>query len=282
MRGVRGTGPVFWLAALVLAAIVVAAVFAERLSPYGANEQDITKRLKPPDLRSHVLGTDEVGRDILSRMFHGARVSLLVGVIAVAVSCPIGVLIGLVAGYVGRRTDDVLMRITDIQLAIPTILLAIAVVAVLGPGVRNVIITLTVTGWTLYARLVRGEALSVKSRDFVQAARAAGAGDARIMLRHVLPNVLTPVIVVAVFAVANMIILEATLSFLGLGVEASVVTWGRMLNAGRLYLSTAWWLTAFPGLAIFLTVLAVNLLGDHLRDWLDPRLRNTLGERELR
>jgi peptide/nickel transport system permease protein len=274
--------PVFWLAALILTVIVVAAVFADRLAPYGANEQDITKRLKPPDLREHVLGTDEVGRDILSRMFHGARVSLLVGVIAVAVSCPIGVLVGLIAGYVGRRTDDVLMRLTDIQLAIPTILLAIAVVAVLGPGVRNVIITLTVTGWTLYARLVRGEALSVKSRDFVQAARAAGAGDARIMLRHVLPNVLTPVIVVAVFAVANMIILEATLSFLGLGVEASVVTWGRMLNAGRLYLSTAWWLTAFPGLAIFLTVLAVNLLGDHLRDWLDPRLRNTLGERELR
>jgi peptide/nickel transport system permease protein len=223
-----------------------------------------------------------VGRDILSRLVHGARVSLLVGVIAVAVSCPIGVLVGLFAGYVGRRTDDVLMRITDIQLAIPTILLAIAVVAVIGPGVRNVIITLTVTGWTLYARLVRGEALGVKTRDFVVAARAAGAGDARIMFRHVLPNVLTPVIVVAVFAVANMIILEATLSFLGLGVEPTVVTWGRMLNAGRLYLSTAWWLTAFPGLAIFLTVLAVNLLGDHLRDWLDPRLRNTLGERELR
>ena len=186
-------------------------------------------------------------------------------------------LVGLIAGYVGRRTDDVLMRLTDIQLAIPTILLAIAVVAVLGPGVRNVIITLTVTGWTLYARLVRGQTLTVKTRDFVQAARADGAGDARIMLRHVLPNVLSPVIVVAVFAVANMIILEATLSFLGLGVEASVVTWGRMLNGGRLYLSTAWWLTAFPGLAIFVTVLAVNLLGDHLRDWLDPRSAGSLG-----
>lgn len=283
LKGVlKGTGPVFWLAAFVLAVILIAAVFAERLAPYGANEQDITKRLRPPDAREHVLGTDEVGRDILSRLIHGARVSLLVGVIAVAVSCPIGVLVGLLAGYVGRRTDDVLMRITDVQLAIPTILLAIAVVAVIGPGVRNVIITLTVTGWTLYARLVRGEALGVKTRDFVVAARAAGAGDARIMFRHVLPNVLTPVIVVAVFAVANMIILEATLSFLGLGVEPTVVTWGRMLNAGRLYLSTAWWLTAFPGLAIFLTVLAVNLLGDHLRDWLDPRLRNTLGERELR
>jgi peptide/nickel transport system permease protein len=267
----KGAGPIFWLAAVVLAVILVAALFAERLAPYGPNEQDITKRLRAPDLKEHWLGTDEVGRDILSRLVHGARVSLLVGVIA-----------GLVAGYVGRRTDDVLMRITDIQLAIPTILLAIAVVAVLGPGIRNVIITLTVTGWTLYARLVRGEALGVKTRDFVIAARAAGAGDGRIMLRHVLPNVLTPVIVVAVFAVANMIILEATLSFLGLGVEPSVVTWGRMLNAGRLYLSSAWWLTAFPGLAIFVTVLAVNLLGDHLRDWLDPRLRNTLGERELR
>jgi peptide/nickel transport system permease protein len=278
----KGAGPIFWLAAVVLAVILVAALFAERLAPYGPNEQDITKRLRAPDLKEHWLGTDEVGRDILSRLVHGARVSLLVGVIAVAVSCPIGVLVGLVAGYVGRRTDDVLMRITDIQLAIPTILLAIAVVAVLGPGIRNVIITLTVTGWTLYARLVRGEALGVKTRDFVIAARAAGAGDGRIMLRHVLPNVLTPVIVVAVFAVANMIILEATLSFLGLGVEPSVVTWGRMLNAGRLYLSSAWWLTAVPGLAIFVTVLAVNLLGDHLRDWLDPRLRNTLGERELR
>jgi len=273
--------PVFWLSAAALGIILVAAVFAERLAPYGPNEQDILKRLQPPGVPGHVLGTDEVGRDILSRLIFGARISLLVGVIAVGVSCPVGVLVGLVAGYAGRRTDDVLMRITDIQLAVPTILLAIAVVAVLGPGLWNVILTLSVTGWTLYARLTRGEALTIKSRDFVQAARATGAGDLRIMVRHVLPNVLSPVIVVAVFAVANMIILEATLSFLGLGVEPRVVTWGRMLNGGRLYLSTAWWLTAFPGLAIFVTVLAVNLLGDHLRDWLDPRLRNTLGGDQL-
>jgi peptide/nickel transport system permease protein len=270
--------PAFWASAAALAVLVIAALFADRLAPYGPNEQDITQRLRAPDLAGgHLLGTDEVGRDILSRLIYGARVSLLVGVIAVGLSCPVGVLVGLVAGYAGRRADDVLMRITDIQLAIPTILLAIAVVAVLGPGLGNVILTLTVTGWTLYARLVRGETLAVKGRDFVQAARANGAGDARIVARHVLPNVLSPVIVVAVFAVANMIVLEATLSFLGLGVEPSVVTWGRMLNGGRLYLSTAWWLTAFPGLAIFVTVLAVNLLGDHLRDWLDPRLRNTLG-----
>jgi peptide/nickel transport system permease protein len=269
--------PVFWLSAAALGLILLAAVFAERLSPYGPNEQDILKRLQPPGIPGHVLGTDEVGRDILSRLIHGARISLLIGVIAVGVSCPLGVLVGLVAGYAGRRTDDVLMHVTDIQLAIPTILLAIAVVAVLGPGLPNVIITLSVTGWTLYARLVRGQTMTVKTRDFVQAARANGAGDARIVLRHVLPNVFSPVIVVAVFAVANMIVLEATLSFLGLGVEPSVVTWGRMLNGGRLYLSTAWWLTAFPGLAIFVTVLAVNLLGDHLRDWLDPRLRGSLG-----
>ncbi|PYM59068.1 MAG: peptide ABC transporter permease [Candidatus Rokuibacteriota bacterium] len=276
----RQRGLAFWLSASAVGVIVVAAALAEALSPYGPNEQDIAQRLQAPGL-THLLGTDEVGRDILSRLIFGARISLLVGVIAVGVSCPVGVLVGLVAGYAGRRTDDVLMRITDIQLAVPTILLAIAVVAVLGPGLWNVILTLSVTGWTLYARLTRGEALTIKSRDFVQAARATGAGDARIMVRHVLPNVLSPVIVVAVFAVANMIILEATLSFLGLGVEPRVVTWGRMLNGGRLYLSTAWWLTAFPGLAIFVTVLAVNLIGDHLRDWLDPRLRNTLGGDQL-
>jgi peptide/nickel transport system permease protein len=268
--------PVFWLSAAALGIILVAAVFAERLAPYEPNEQDILKRLQPPGIPGHVLGTDEVGRDILSRLIHGARISLLIGVIAVGVSCPLGVLVGLVAGYAGRRTDDVLMHVTDIQLAIPTILLAIAVVAVLGPGLPNVIITLSVTGWTLYARLVRGQTMTVKTRDFVQAARANGAGDARIVLRHVLPNVFSPVIVVAVFAVANMIVMEATLSFLGLGVEPSVVTWGRMLNGGRLYLNTAWWLTAFPGFAIFVTVLAVNLLGDHLRDWLDPQLRGSL------
>lgn len=260
-------------AVIVLGAVLVAAVFAEQVAPYAPDDQDLLRRLRPPDFRAHLLGTDELGRDVLSRLIHGARVSLLVGIIAVAVSCPVGMLVGLVAGYGGRRTDDVLMRVTEVQLAIPTILLAIAVVAVLGPGLRNVIITLSVTGWTLYARLIRAETLAVKSRDFVQAARAAGAGDARIVVRHVLPNVLSPVIVVAVFAVANMIVLEATLSFLGLGVEPSVVTWGRMLNAGRLYLATGWWLTAFPGLAIFVTVLAVNLLGDDLRDWLDPRLR---------
>ena len=272
----KHAGLPFWLAVGVLLVVVLGAAFAERLAPFGPGEQDITQRLQPPALRGHVLGTDELGRDILSRLLYGGRVSLLVGLIAVGLSCPVGMLVGVTAGYAGRRVDDVLMRVTEVQLAIPTILLAIAVIGVLGPGLSNVILTLTVTGWTLYARLIRGETLAVKERDYVVAARAAGAGDLRIMGRHVIPNVLSPVIVVAVFAVANMIILEATLSFLGLGVEPQVVTWGRMLNAGRLYLATAWWLMTFPGLAIFVTVLSVNLIGDHLRDWLDPRLRRSL------
>ena len=272
----KHAGLPFWLAVGALLVVVLGAAFAERLAPFGPGEQDITQRLQPPALRGHVLGTDELGRDILSRLLYGGRVSLLVGLIAVGLSCPVGMLVGVTAGYAGRRVDDVLMRVTEVQLAIPTILLAIAVIGVLGPGLSNVILTLTVTGWTLYARLIRGETLAVKERDYVVAARAAGAGDLRIMGRHVIPNVLSPVIVVAVFAVANMIILEATLSFLGLGVEPQVVTWGRMLNAGRLYLATAWWLMTFPGLAIFVTVLSVNLIGDHLRDWLDPRLRRSL------
>ena len=183
-------------------------------------------------------------------------------------------MIGLSAGFFGGWVDRMLMRFTDIQLAIPTILLAMAVVTVLGPGVTNMVITLSVTGWTLYARLVRGETLVLRSREFVEAIRAAGAGEARIMFRHVLPNVITPTIVVATFAVGSMVVLEATLSFLGIGVPLRVVTWGSMLNSGRTYLQSAWWLTAFPGLAIFATVLAVNALGDYMRDALDPRLRD--------
>ncbi len=270
----------FLIGALVLMVIVLSAVFADSLAPFGADEQDITLRLKPPVWAggswSNVLGTDELGRDILSRLMFGARISLMVGLVAVALSGPLGVLVGLVSGYFGGKTDDVLMRITEIQLAIPTIMLAIAIVTVLGPGLRNVIITLSVTGWTLYARLIRGETLAAKGNDYVEAARAIGAGELRIMFYHVLPNVISPAIVIATFAVAHMIILEATLSFLGLGVEPRVVTWGSMLKNGRLYLTTAWWLTAFPGIAIFFTVLGVNLLGDYLRDHLDPHLRHRL------
>ena len=262
----------------VLAGIVLLAVFADRVAPAGPTEQDITARLRPPAMIggswSRPLGTDELGRDVLSRLLHGGRVSLTVGLLAVAVSCPLGVVIGLASGFFGGWVDRALMRLTDIQLAIPTILLAMALVTVLGPGVQNLIITLSVTGWTIYARLIRGETLALRGRDFVEATRAAGAGEARIMFRHVLPNVISPVIVVATFAVGSMVVLEATLSFLGIGVPLRVATWGSMLNSGRTYLKSAWWITAFPGLAIFVTVLAINALGDSMRDALDPRLRN--------
>jgi peptide/nickel transport system permease protein len=190
------------------------------------------------------------------------------------VSCPLGVVIGLAAGFFGGWVDRTLMRLTDIQLAIPTILLAMALVTVLGPAVSNLVLTLSVTGWTIYARLIRGETLALRAREFVEATRAAGAGEARIMFRHVLPNVVSPAIVVATFAVGSMVVLEATLSFLGIGVPLRVATWGSMLNGGRTYLKSAWWITAFPGLAIFVTVLAINALGDFMRDALDPRLQN--------
>ena len=262
----------------VLTAIVLLALFADRVAPAGPNDQDIAARLRPPAMVggtwSRPLGTDELGRDVLSRLLHGGRVSLMVGLLAVAVSCPLGVVIGLASGFFGGWIDRALMRLTDIQLAIPTILLAMALVTVLGPGVPNLIITLSVTGWTIYARLIRGETLALRDRDFIEATRAAGAGQARIMFRHVLPNVVSPVIVVATFAVGSMVVLEATLSFLGIGVPLRVATWGSMLSSGRTYLKSAWWITAFPGLAIFVTVLAINALGDSMRDALDPRLRS--------
>ena len=266
------------VAGSVLTAIVLLALFADRVAPAGPNDQDIAARLRPPAMVggtwSRPLGTDELGRDVLSRLLHGGRVSLMVGLLAVAVSCPIGVVIGLASGFFGGWIDRMLMRFTDIQLAIPTILLAMALVTVLGPGVPNLITTLSVTGWTIYARLIRGETLALRDRDFIEATRAAGAGQARIMFRHVLPNVVSPVIVVATFAVGSMVVLEATLSFLGIGVPLRVATWGSMLSSGRTYLKSAWWITAFPGLAIFVTVLAINALGDSMRDALDPRLRS--------
>jgi len=262
----------------ILTAIVLLALFADRVAPAGPNDQDIAARLRPPAMVggtwSRPLGTDELGRDVLSRLLYGGRVSLMVGLLAVAVSCPLGVVIGLASGFFGGWIDRALMRLTDIQLAIPTILLAMALVTVLGPGVANLIITLSVTGWTIYARLIRGETLALRDRDFIEATRAAGAGQARIVFRHVLPNVVSPVIVVATFAVGSMVVLEATLSFLGIGVPLRVATWGSMLSSGRTYLKSAWWITAFPGLAIFVTVLAINALGDSMRDALDPRLRS--------
>ena len=224
-----------------------------------------------------ILGTDALGRDVLDRLVFGGRISLIAGFGVVVISGPAGVLIGVCAGYFGNRTDNFLMRLTDIQLAIPRILLAIAVMDVLGSGLRNVLITLSITGWPDYARIARSGALVAKGKEFVDGARAVGASEGRIIGRYLLPDLLSPVLVLATFAVADTIILEATLSFLGLSVGPQVATWGNMLNGGRLYLTTAWWLAFFPGMAIFVTVLGVNLLGDYLRDRLDPQLGTGTG-----
>ena len=263
---------------LVFLAVLLAAVLAPLVSPFDPLEQDIGQRLRPPGWqdeqgRVHPLGTDHLGRDILARIIFGSRIALMVGLAAVLISGVLGMLIGLVAGYFGRRVDDFLMRLADIQLAFPFILLAIAVIGVLGPSLRNIIIVIGVSSWVVYARVVRGEVLSIREREYVQAAIALGSRHGRVLWSHVLPNTFTPWLVVATLDMARVIVIESALSFLGLGVQPPTPTWGGMLADGRVYLSTAWWLATFPGLAILITVLGINLLGDGLRDTLDPRLK---------
>jgi peptide/nickel transport system permease protein len=267
---------VFGLA--VLAVMAGAALLAPQIAPWDPARQMLVKRLRPPawearGLREHPLGTDHLGRDILSRIVYGGRISLGVGLSAVTLSALIGVTLGLVAGFHGGRADAVIMRVADVFLSIPYILLAMGVVFALGPSLFNVILVMAVTRWVQFARIVRADVLSIREREFVSGARARGNRSLRLLLRHVLPNALTPIIVVGTLELAFMIIYESALSFLGLGVQPPTPTWGWMLADGRNYIATAWWLATFPGLAIMLTVLAVNLLGDWLRDTLDPRLK---------
>jgi peptide/nickel transport system permease protein len=255
--------------------VVIAAVFAPVITQIDPTSVNLTLRLRPPfplegSSIGNPLGTDALGRDIWARMLYGARVSLLVGIVSVIISGTLGITLGLLTGYFGGWFDDVMMRIADVQLAFPFILLMLAVLAVIGAGLRNLILVLGITGWVTYARLVRGQVLSLREKEFVEAARSIGAGSFRIIFRHIMPNVLGPVIVIASFAVASTIIAEASLSFLGLGVKPTTPTWGMMLSEGREYVRQAWWLTTLPGLAIAITVLGINLLGDWLRDVLDP------------
>ena len=262
----------------VLVVMSGAAILAPQIAPWDPARQMLMKRLRPPawearGLREHPLGTDHLGRDILSRIVYGGRISLGVGLSAVTLSALIGVTLGLLAGFHGGRTDAVVMRVADVFLAIPYILLAMGVVFALGPSLLNVILVMAVTRWVQFARIVRADVLSIREREFVSGARARGNRSLRLLLRHVLPNALTPIIVVATLELAFMIIYESALSFLGLGVQPPTPTWGWMLADGRNYIATAWWLATLPGLAIMLTVLAVNLLGDWLRDTLDPRLK---------
>jgi len=267
------------VAVLVLVALTIAAVFAPWVAPYDPQGGSILDSLIAPTLQSgagppHLMGTDSLGRDVLSGVIYGSRVSLLVGLAAVVGAGLIGTAVGLIAGYFGGWIDEVVMRLVDIQMAFPFIILAITIMFILGRGLINVIVVLIVTGWPLYARVVRAETLRLRDSEFVIAARVLGCGRLRTVFRHILPNAFTPLLVVATFAVPQMIIFEAGMSFLGVGMPAQVVSWGTLVADGRAYLDQAWWITTFPGLAIMLTVLSVNLLGDWMRDRLDPRLRN--------
>src|SRR5688572_15690684 len=255
----------------IVALAIVAALVGPFVSPHDPSTQELARRLESPSLE-HPFGLDELGRDILARILAGARISLLVGVAVVGVSSVAGMTLGSIAGYFGGRVDDVISRVIDVLMAFPGILLAIALVAVLGPGLTNVVLALSVIGWVGYARLVRGQALRARELEFVQAARALGAGASRIVLRHILPTAIPAVVVQATLGMAGAIIAEAALSFLGLGVQPPTPSWGTMLDAGRSHLFDAPHLTIFPGLAIALLVLGFNFLGDGLRDRIDPKL----------
>ena len=264
---------------LILFIVTFVAIFGPQLAPFDPNRQNIMMRLLEPgeagagDL-TYWLGSDQLGRDVFSRLLYGARVSLLVGVAAIAVGGTIGIIAGLLSGYYGGWIDDVIMRLGDIQLAFPFILLAIMFLVVLGPGLVNIILVLGIGQWITYARIVRAQTLSLREKEYVEAARAMGDSTFSILFRTILPNIIAPLTVIASFNVAGVILSEAALSFLGLGVPPDVPTWGSMLSESRDHLlSNKWWMSLFPGLAIIFTVLAFNIIGDWLRDFLDPRLK---------
>ncbi len=256
----------------IVGAVVLAALLGPLLAPYSPTQQDVRNILKPPVV-AHLLGTDELGRDTLTRVLYGAQVSLQVGIIAVGISLLIGAGLGLFAGYLRGLTDAGIMRLMDGLLALPTLVLALAITAMLGPNLNNAMLAIGITGVPIFARLVRGQVLSVRELDYIQAARSLGAGDMRVMLSHVLPNVLAPIVVQASLAMPTAILAEAGLSFLGLGVQPPTPSWGAMLNTAKGYLQQDPWLAVAAGTAIFVTVLGFNFLGDAVRDALDPRLR---------
>ncbi len=262
---------------VMVLAVIISAIFAPLLSPHDPILQDVEKRLIPPVWEtggdpSFLLGTDHLGRDIVSRLIYGARISIVVSISAVVFSAILGTLVGLLSGFYGGNVDNIFMRIADVQLAFPFILLAIAIIAVLGPNLQNIIIVMGITGWVIYARVVRAEVLSLREKEFIMSVRALGGSNGRIIFKHLFPNVIPPIIVIITLEMARMIIMEAALSFLGLGIQPPTPSWGGMLADGRVYLATSWWLATFPGLVIMLVVLGINLLGNWLRDILDPRL----------
>jgi peptide/nickel transport system permease protein len=263
---------------VIIAVIIVLALFPSQLAPYDPAAQSLVNRLKPPFWQSggsidHILGTDHLGRDVLSRLIYASRVTAIIVLFAVILSAALGTLVGMIAGYFGRAVDATLMRLVDFQLAVPALLFAILLAAVLDPGLKNVIIIVALFTWAGFARLVRAEVLALRNQDFVLLARVAGASPLRIFARHLFPNVLNTVMVLATFEVSVVILFEATLSFLGLGVLPPDISWGQMINDGRPFLLVAWWLITIPGLTILLVAMAGNLFGDWVRDRLDPHLQ---------
>jgi peptide/nickel transport system permease protein len=263
----------------IMLVFVLVGFLAPLLAPHSPFEQDIANRLAPPfwlqdGTPVHLLGTDQLGRDLLSRVIYGARVSLIAASATVFLASVVGIFLGLIAGYFGGWWDELIMRIVDTQLSFPFVLLAILLAAFLGPSLTNMVIALVIASWAVYARIARASVLEVREREYVQAALAIGAGSGRILMRHILPNIAAPLLTIGSLEVGRVIIVEATLSFIGLGVQPRTPAWGSMLYQGREYMSTAWWLTVIPGLVITITVLGANLLGDWVRDTLDPRLQD--------
>jgi peptide/nickel transport system permease protein len=271
-------GMTFYIPVIILGLLVLTAIFAPLLAPYDPIKVAMREKLAPPFFMdggsmSHILGTDHLGRDVLSRVIYGARVSLSVSIMVIAITATIGTLIGIAAGYLGGRTEDLLMRVTDISLAFPGLLLAMLLSVSLGPGYWTVVFALSILGWAGYSRMIRGEAMRVRGSDFVAQAQIVGASPFRIMLRHIFPNVVNSLIVIMTLMVGAMILAESALSYLGIGIPAPMPSWGSMVADGRNEIDRAWWISTFPGLCIGLVVLSGNFLGDWLRDKLDPRLR---------
>ena len=266
------------LGGLILVSFIMSALLAPYLAPFDPNKQDLMRAMIAPQWLAgpHVFGTDHVGRDLLSRLIYGARISLSIAASVVVISGAVGIFLGIVSGYFGGRIDFLIQKVVEMVWAFPPLLIAIAILAFLGQGLGNLILALTLQRWIPYSRVVRAEAMTLKEREFVMAARSIGASHMRILARHLLPNLIQSALVIGTFAMAAAIIAEAALSFLGLGVPPQIPTWGSMLADGRAYVSTSWWMSLFPGLAIFATVLAINLLGDALRDNLDPKLKRKL------
>jgi len=258
---------------IIIVSVFILAMLAPLISPYDPNNIDVKAILLQPSWQ-HWMGTDGLGRDVLSRMLHGGRISLLVGLVAVGIATAIGIVLGAISGYYRGWVDTLIMRLVDVMLSIPSFFLILAVIAFLTPSIWNIMIVIGLTSWMGVTRLVRAEFLSLSSREFVMASRTLGAKDARLIFTHLLPNSLTPIIVSAVLGVAGAVLMESGLSFLGLGVQAPQASWGNILTDGKEYIQFAWWLSLFPGLAILITVLGYNLLGEGLRDALDPRSNN--------